>query len=258
MNFGWIAAWPCAAFAVVGPCAADPALDRLLAAYPDALARIDGNALVWHDGTRMTINDGLASKSPAAKLATPDIKDMLEPAYPTGALANPPAADFDPGRARNAAFFTKLYGDCRNGEVIANLVDVAWLPSRNPRPIKFNIRQKASARLAAVSARLDLLPAAFNVYLMPVAGTYNCRNIAGTDQISAHSFGIAIDIAVSRAHYWRWQRPSVGDTRVYHNNIPPEIIAAFEAEGFIWGGRWSHFDTMHFEYRPELLPAHSP
>ena len=26
-----------------------------------------------------------------------------------------------------------------------------------------------------------------------------------------------------------------------------------EAEGFIWGGRWYHYDTMHFEYRPELL-----
>jgi len=24
---------------------------------------------------------------------------------------------------------------------------------------------------------------------------------------------------------------------------------------FIWGGRWYHFDTMHFEYRPELLDA---
>jgi hypothetical protein len=21
----------------------------------------------------------------------------------------------------------------------------------------------------------------------------------------------------------------------------------------IWGGKWGHFDTMHFEYRPELL-----
>ena len=26
-----------------------------------------------------------------------------------------------------------------------------------------------------------------------------------------------------------------------------------EKYGFIWGGRWYHFDTMHFEYRPEIL-----
>ncbi|MDP3291618.1 MAG: M15 family metallopeptidase, partial [Sulfuricurvum sp.] len=25
--------------------------------------------------------------------------------------------------------------------------------------------------------------------------------------------------------------------------------------GFIWGGRWYHYDTMHFEYRPELLAS---
>jgi hypothetical protein len=27
----------------------------------------------------------------------------------------------------------------------------------------------------------------------------------------------------------------------------------FEAERFIWGGKWYHYDTMHFEYRPELF-----
>ena len=27
--------------------------------------------------------------------------------------------------------------------------------------------------------------------------------------------------------------------------------------GAIWGGRWFHYDTMHFEYRPELIePEH--
>ena len=23
--------------------------------------------------------------------------------------------------------------------------------------------------------------------------------------------------------------------------------------GFIWGGKWYHYDTMHFEFRPELV-----
>ena len=31
-----------------------------------------------------------------------------------------------------------------------------------------------------------------------------------------------------------------------------EIVRIFEKHGFIWGGRWYHYDTMHFEYRPEL------
>ncbi|MGC1959145.1 MAG: M15 family metallopeptidase, partial [Pseudolabrys sp.] len=37
------------------------------------------------------------------------------------------------------------------------------------------------------------------------------------------------------------------------NRIPIEIVRIFEKQGFIWGGYWYHFDTMHFEYRPELL-----
>jgi len=31
------------------------------------------------------------------------------------------------------------------------------------------------------------------------------------------------------------------------------LIAIFEDHGFIWGGQWYHYDTMHFEYRPELI-----
>ena len=28
---------------------------------------------------------------------------------------------------------------------------------------------------------------------------------------------------------------------------------AISCPGFIWGGEWCHSDTMHLEYRPELL-----
>jgi hypothetical protein len=34
---------------------------------------------------------------------------------------------------------------------------------------------------------------------------------------------------------------------------PQEVIAAFEREGFAWGGKWDFFDNMHFEFRPELF-----
>jgi hypothetical protein len=27
----------------------------------------------------------------------------------------------------------------------------------------------------------------------------------------------------------------------------------FEKHGFIWGGKWGHFDIMHYEYRPEII-----
>lgn len=43
------------------------------------------------------------------------------------------------------------------------------------------------------------------------------------------------------------------DSIKYANCIPMEIVRVFEKHGFIWGGRWYHYDTMHFEYRPEFF-----
>jgi hypothetical protein len=39
----------------------------------------------------------------------------------------------------------------------------------------------------------------------------------------------------------------------HYNSHGERLVEIFERHGFIWGGNWSHFDTMHFEYRPELL-----
>jgi hypothetical protein len=72
-----------------------------------------------------------------------------------------------------------------------------------------------------------------------------------------HSFGMTIDVNVEFSDYWRWAIKAEEDdgSRVieYKNRIPMELVAIFEEQGFIWGGKWYHFDTMHFEYRPELL-----
>jgi hypothetical protein len=111
---------------------------------------------------------------------------------------------------------------------------------------RFGVDQK----LQAVIAELEALGPLFTRYLTPPGGTFNYRTIAGTDRLSAHSFGIAVDIAVAHSHYWLWEAQGAA---VYKNSIPYEIVAIFEKHGFIWGGKWYHFDTMHFEYRPELL-----
>lgn len=46
----------------------------------------------------------------------------------------------------------------------------------------------------------------------------------------------------------------MGGKSPHRNPIPWEIVEIFEKYGFIWGGKWYHCDTMHFEYRPKLLP----
>jgi hypothetical protein len=233
----------------------EPALARLVAAYPNFLDRLEGTTLIWRDGTRMETDDGTGAKPFEAWLERPDIEDMLQQHYPTGAEPLPPPTNFDPGRARNSAFFDKMYGDCRKGGVVPHLRPVVWLPKKGKQRLLVTGANGVDAKLAAVSAELDELPSTFDPFLVPAAGTYNCRVIAGTSRTSAHGYGIAIDIAVSRSDYWRWSGPTASGGIHYKNRIPMEIVRVFEKHGFIWGGRWSHYDTMHFEYRPELMPT---
>jgi hypothetical protein len=224
--------------------------ERLLAAYPDHVAAVDGNDLVWKDGTRMRIDDGRGPKPFEDWLAVPDLKDMFAVAYPAGDPPGPPAENSDPGRARNHAFFAKMYGDCTKSRLTGNLAEVIWLPKKGGQKLLVTKTNGVADKVNAISQALDELPDAFAAYLKPSEGTYECRPIAGTAQMSAHGYGIAIDIATKHAHYWRWAK---GGPAAYQNKIPMQIVKIFEAHGFIWGGKWWHYDTMHFEYRPELL-----
>src|ERR1700726_2862086 len=98
------------------------ALDKLVAAYPDALAGHDDKVLRWRDGTVMPVADGAENKTFAELLRHASIIDQFRIPYPRGPLDKPPAVDADPGRFRNPAFFTKMYGDCHRGEVSPRLV----------------------------------------------------------------------------------------------------------------------------------------
>lgn len=238
-----LVAMPAASFAA--------SMDDLLRAYPDALAGFDGFDLIWHDGTRMPVDDGLRGKSTEEQLRHGSILDQLQLPYPAGGTLSP-APEADPGRVRNKAFFDKMYGDCRAGEVTPRLVPVVWLPNTWGHVLYITSVNGVDRQLAAISRELDELPAGDKRYLYPPGGTYVCRKVADTGQSSMHGWGAAIDINTAFADYWLWHR-AAGGVPVYVNHVPPEIVAVFERHGFIWGGRWAHFDTMHFEYRPELL-----
>lgn len=231
-----------------------PNVARIIDAYPDTLEKIEGNELVWRDGTRMPLDDGHGVKAFADWIENPDIEDMLRVPYPAGTPAVALAPESDPGRARNALFFEKMYGDCREGDVKPKLKTIVWLPSKAKQRLQVTTVNGVADRLEAISRELDALPAEFDKYLVPAGGTYNCRPIAGTGRISAHGYGIAIDIAVAQSDYWRWASGAGAGKVAFRNRIPDQIVRIFERHGFIWGGRWYHYDTMHFEYRPELLP----
>jgi D-alanyl-D-alanine carboxypeptidase len=231
---------------------ADPALDALVAAYPDFLAGHDDKELIWKDGTRMPISDGISDKSFDELLNNPDIKDQFAIPYPLGTTLKVPAVNEDPGRIRYEKFFLKMYGDCRKGEVAKRLRPVAWMPRARGGSVSVTSVNGVNARLAQVVEELGQLPASMTQYLVPAAGTYNCRPIANTNRLSVHAFGAAIDINVKFSDYWEWSKGKDG-TITWKNRIPAAIGEIFERHGFIWGAKWYHFDTMHFEYRPETI-----
>jgi hypothetical protein len=225
--------------------------DRVIKAYPEHLARFHSGDLVWTDGTRMLFDDGEADKPFNRLLNAPDIEDQFAIPYPLEFPQQPPGKDHDPGRIRNVAFFVKMYGDCLKGEVAPRLASVAWMPKRGGGTFQVTTINTVHEKLKAISDELEALPEEFTKYVVPAAGGYACRTIAGTSNRSAHAYGAAIDISPASGNYWRWEAKGKYQ---YRNRIPAEIVRIFEKHGFIWGGKWYHFDTLHFEYRPELLP----
>jgi hypothetical protein len=243
----------CLALVLAAPTAraADP-LDRLIAAYPDVLERHDGANLYWRDGTAMPLADGIGQKSFDQLLKSASILDQLSLPYPIGRLPRPPALNDDPGRFRNEAFMRKLYGDCRAGEVERQMTPLTWLPKSWGRTIRATSREGVADQLRRVSEEIDALPGAIRVAAFPIAGVLSCRPVADTGKMSMHAYGAAIDLNLKVSDYWLWDGKR--DPIPYRNRMPQEIVDAFERHGFIWGGKWYHYDTMHFEYRPELLP----
>ncbi|MBN1686398.1 MAG: M15 family metallopeptidase [Spirochaetales bacterium] len=90
---------------------------------------------------------------------------------------------------------------------------------------------------------------------------YSWRRIAETGSLSYHSYGAAVDFlpgsAGGKGIYWLWRKEF--DPQWYllpyaNRHMPPaSFVEAFEKRGFVWGGKWFYYDTMHFEFRPEIL-----
>ena len=160
------------------------------------------------------------------------------------------AKDFEPGRVRHEGFFKLVYGASAQ-RVSSQLRTINWFGK------KIKIHKKAYQSLQKVIAELKTLPQKLHTFFRQSSGTYYWRYIKGTQRLSMHSFGVAIDIAVRHAHYWKWtlkvRKLKAKDRIPYQNQFPMEVVEIFEKNGWAWGGRWYHHDTMHFEYRPALL-----
>ncbi|MDO4512333.1 MAG: M15 family metallopeptidase [Bacteroidales bacterium] len=215
----------------------------LMKAYPDFVKGYKDNKLVLADGTTMVYDDG-KQKSFVERLNNPDAEDMFFADYDRANWT--PGYLHDPGRVRYEPLFKKMYG-ASAAAVQKTLVPVKWFGT-TVRITKVNGAADALRKVAEEVAKYpELKP-----YLKS-SGTFYWRMVRGANRLSAHSFGIAFDIAVSKSDYWRYKASNEMAKFKYANKIPHKLVEIFEKHGYIWGGRWYHFDTMHFEYRPELL-----
>ncbi len=228
-------------------------LQCLKAAYPEHICAIEANALVWCDGTRMIYDDGQAPPADYERLLVGgDLRDQMAARYKVGKDYPIPPLNFDPGRVRYQPFFEKMYGDSAKA-VSRNLTPVRWMPATSGRKLPVSRVNGVNKKLEAVSAEIEKLPPEIRGKVTETSGTFVWRNIHDTDRLSMHSFAIAVDVGVKHSDFWKWSRPRDGAPLVYRNRFPLEVVEIFERHGVIWGGTWYHYDTMHFEYRPELL-----
>jgi hypothetical protein len=225
----------------------------LMMAYPEYITSVqkDNNErvyLVMKSGKKILYDDK-RTKNFEEKLNNPDLQDMLEQAYPLEPVTKLMDKNFDPGRARVYELIREVYGASRQ-QVEKNLTIV----STNYGSFQFNKQNKASESLKAAFAELKIMAQTnkkISAFLAPCSGTYNYRVIAGTERLSPHSFGTAIDLARDSRDYWKWATPEQGEKRLL--SYSKEVVEVFEKHNFVWGGKWGHFDILHFEYRPEII-----
>lgn len=224
----------------------------LMMAYPEYVVSVEKNGdniyAVMKSGKRLLYDDKRV-KSCEEKLNNPDIQDMMEQIYPLDDINNLLEVNYDPGRIRVYPLLKEVYGGSKE-KIQSSLTGVKV----GYTGCQFNKRNNAAEALKSVMKELvPLTNSKRDIYscVFPPGGTFNYRVISGTNRLSPHSFGIAIDLAGNKWDYWKWASRANGEKRL--DSYPREIVKIFEKNNFVWGGKWGHFDILHFEYRPEII-----
>lgn len=225
----------------------------LESAYPGLRVDEAAGQVTLDDGQVLPLgrNDG---RDPRAVLGSASIAEQFLQVYPLNFDLDARETQwFDPGRFRNDAFFRALWF---NDEAsAARSLKTVQYPGQQVQP-RFAMTTKHCVA-AQLQAAFDQIAAMQDPDIDPfftrIGGSFNWRVIAGTTRLSSHSFGTALDLNTELGGYWRWSGASEGRVGPYRNHFPEALVATFERFGFIWGGKWHHFDGMHFEYRPELI-----
>ncbi|MDF1814577.1 MAG: M15 family metallopeptidase [Verrucomicrobiales bacterium] len=242
----------------IGTPSAVKALMTFGRAYPSAVTGVKreaGQDFVQISGAGGSqwrpLEDGNQGKSFEQRLDSPDLFETLHDSYPRDLTMTQWPKNLDPGRYRDEMFLKLVYGDSP-ARVRENLTTVNFAG----KTLSFNRNNGAADALKRVGKKVEAAVGtspAYRKYLEGIGGTFNWRNISGTSRLSAHSFGMTVDLNPALGGYWKWGSGNDLHLMERRRKYPPEIVAAFESEKFIWGGKWYHYDLMHFEYRPEFF-----
>lgn len=69
-------------------------------------------------------------------------------------------------------------------------------------------------------------------------GAYNFRTMRGSNKLSMHAYGCAIDFDPENNPLGKSWRAGM---------IPQQAVLIFEQHGWVWGGHWSRPDAQHFQ-----------
>ncbi|WP_346917088.1 M15 family metallopeptidase [Clostridium sp.] len=225
----------------------------LMMAYPEYITGVEqsgeGRVFIITVSGKKILYDDKQSKDFNGKMDNADLQDILEDTYPLSMPDKLLDINRDPGRFRNYNLLNEVYGGSER-EVSSNLIGVPS-PYKNYQFNKNNGAAESLKNAMEELKQLSLGNAAVSSLLNPVNGTFNYRVISGTGKLSPHAYGIAIDINSNPSDYWKWATREAGEKRML--SYPKELIDVFEKNNFVWGGKWGHFDILHFEYRPEIL-----
>ena len=87
------------------------------------------------------------------------------------------------------------------------------------------------------------------------SGSFTCRVVRGGTSLSQHSFGTAVDINPFQNPFQRGDLvlPELASAYLDRSDVRPgmilpgdDVVAAFAAIGWHWGGAWTEPDHMHF------------
>lgn len=236
----------------------DPRVVALVQAYGallDSVTSAEGDVVFFAGGRAVHFQDGRLLGRDELEQAE-DFSSQFYP-YSFEPLSEPPV--LTEGLAHSTALQEILFGTTET-QIRRHCTSVTFLDHRmfvnsisveSLRAVEEEIRD-AAAGDPAVAAWIRELQITYS---------FITRDVAGSDGRSLHGWGLAVDLVPAsyggKHVYWRWSR--VFNRQSWHEipvsarwSPPQPVIEAFERHGFVWGGKWPRFDTIHFEYRPEI------